>query len=161
LPAANKALHVPRAISGCQMLLTLLIRTKTLAVGWHAHRLGVGMSCGSSHAHAKAVEHGTRRAVSRHAGHRARAATQKVAGPATLLIDRPTPEDSQAQPPAKAGFVRLGRTGTPASSKNGGTAPAPPACPTLRGLGQKISEVVSTRMETRGSRISVLPVGWR
>jgi hypothetical protein len=68
-------------------------------------RLGVGTSCGGSHAHAKAV--------SRTPADRLPARCTygwgcdvKVAGPATLLTDCPTPGDSPAQPPALGAILR-------------------------------------------------------
>src|SRR5580700_5035843 len=67
-----------------------------------------------------------------------RVGLRRKGGSSCHLIDRlPHARGSPAQPPAKAGFVRLRRTGTPDSSKNGGPAPAPPAWPTLRGLADK------------------------
>jgi hypothetical protein len=104
---------------------------------------------------------------------------RKVAAPATLLTDRPTPEDTPAQPPALGAILRDEGAGRPSSPnlsvplagalarqclrQNSGSLEEHwrPKAAASGTTPQEISEVVSTRMETRGSRLPVLPVGWK
>ena len=69
------------------------------------------------------------------------------------------------RPGHPAGFAADGHTVFTSSEKNGGPASvadlAHPTCPILRGLGTKISEVVSTRMESRARRPPTLVVKLR